>query len=442
MATSLTSPKKKAGRKDTKEEPTIQQILLARAEDEGITFPHLHWEKLGDKCLELGIQLYNYPNLPEDQQQALIDQCVSDVEHRFAFRQVDVQDLNDDKIPILIHAPDEDAERSVILASALNIVKPKKTKSRTKLKVEDIDVTLPSSQSAASTSRVTRATRKQASALTKDNMSDGHDTDGDSDFYLDDDVEMTPKAAGKCAVRCEPAPPKDSLKPKSVSTSDTSTARAKTVAPSVVSDNPRTKTTRAKTVTPEDLQAKSVVAGGSAGVPRLTATIIEATDSIKRKQSGDVLITSKRTKVETYTASQGSSSAFKGFTNFEPLRKAQSSAPSISGVEFGAAKPTASSSKGPFGATAGIALSSTPAPVQAPAPVRTTPPIPRQAPAPVDVASRSTPVEVRPTPIRVPAPVQKPSVPVPKQTPAPTSVPPSVQPPAPVITSTTLTQEF
>ncbi|KAJ8089559.1 hypothetical protein PM082_014815 [Marasmius tenuissimus] len=395
-ATSSTSQKKSSAKPDN----GIQKVVLAIAEEEGITFPGngLPWDKLGNKCLEMGLQMYNYPvgvlepwntskirrqgikNLPEEQQQALIDQCAADEEHRFSFRRVDFQDLNDGKIAILVFAPDEEGERKSTFADKVDSLKTKVKSSSSRhkarsVKAEDDDVSIPPPQQPVTPSRrVTRATRKRAGAGTIDNNATDNDSEVDDSWYIND-PQTTPKPVekGKSALK------------------DASKSHLKDVS-------------NAK-------QSKPVVPGEQAQASR---SISITTDSVKRKQCDEAPTAAKRPKVGASAGvnntSDAGSSTLKGFTNFEPIRKAQSVAPGISSVEFGVTNTTASSSKGPSSATASV-------------------PKPHPTPVPVGSVSSRPPVPSRPVPIQGPAPTRN-SAPA----------PPPTSTPAPVISRTDFAQ--
>ncbi|KAJ8074122.1 hypothetical protein PM082_012414 [Marasmius tenuissimus] len=218
--TSSSSSRVRLGKKATKGDNRIQKIILKRAEDEGIALPRLLWKTLARKCVEQGIQLFNYPigvlepwqtktamrqgvkNLPEEMQQALIDQCAEGAEHRFSFRRADHEDLECDRIPLLVYAPDKNGVRAEVPASEALKVDSNRTKTpavrrkRGIAKAGPNDVGAPpsSQQSAASHTwtRVTRTSRKKARA----SVGDGNEDTNLTDLVQNDNLDA-PEPSGK-----------------------------------------------------------------------------------------------------------------------------------------------------------------------------------------------------------------------------------------------------
>ncbi|KAJ8093255.1 hypothetical protein PM082_020741 [Marasmius tenuissimus] len=368
-STSASSTKKKTSKKDVN---TIQKVLLKRAEEDGITLSKLLWNKLANKLYEDGIQLYNYPvgvvepwntdtvrwqgvkNLSSDQQQVLIDQCGVNEEHRLTFRCVDVQDLQDSKVPILIFAPNEVGERVSVFVKDIPLDCFKK-KSRPVVKSEDQDTGLPSSsqQSAilpSASGPVTWSTRRKAAVVADAMIVDDQDTgdtegsvsdiNDDDSLYVNDEEVETPRASAK--------------QKQPVGTATTPIKMTK-----VSGLVPASTTALADS---EDTEAQQ--------------------ETAKRKHSKNTLTTAKRKKLESSSKDDSSSVAgpsTTGFTDFTKLPKTRSvpstkptktpsTAPSVLSVEHVQAniKPISSWSTTPSSTTGGGLSQSRASPVLSP----------------------------------------------------------------------------
>ncbi|KAJ8079191.1 hypothetical protein PM082_021691 [Marasmius tenuissimus] len=131
----------------------------------------LYWATLAEQCLQDGVQITGYPpnanypwsllklppnertcgikSMSKDDQDLIIQACIEPKgsEYRLGFSRVTSADLEHDRVPILITAPDEDGEKTEVLFSDLtDFLKPKKM---VHFKTEDVAIAVISKNAAA-----------------------------------------------------------------------------------------------------------------------------------------------------------------------------------------------------------------------------------------------------------------------------------------------------